>query len=81
MGAQPFLVEITEEQARREQKKGRVLRATQWWRRALSAADEEAEVGVPVVCEAARYAARRLAVPPCAGLGHTRFLLGARIVT
>jgi len=47
----------------------------------VSAADEEAEVGVPVVCEAARYAARRLAVPPCAGLGHARFLLGARIVT
>jgi len=33
MEAQPFLVAITEEQARRERKKGRELRATRWWRR------------------------------------------------
>ncbi len=33
MEAQPFLVEITEEQARRERKKARELRATQWWQR------------------------------------------------
>ncbi len=33
MEAQPFLVAITEEQARSERKKGRELRAPQWWRR------------------------------------------------
>jgi hypothetical protein len=46
MEAQPFLVEITEEQARREREKVRELRATQWWRRGRERRDEEAEVGV-----------------------------------
>jgi 5-methylcytosine-specific restriction protein A len=33
MEAKPFLVEISDEQIRRERKKARELRATQWWKR------------------------------------------------
>ena len=33
MEAQPFLVEVPEEQVRREREKARELRASQWWKR------------------------------------------------
>lgn len=33
MDAKPFLVELTDEQIRRERKKARELRASQWWKR------------------------------------------------
>ena len=37
MEALPFLVNISEEQMRRERHKARELRATQWWKRKLAA--------------------------------------------
>ena len=33
MDAAPFLVEVTEEQIRRERQRARELRASQWWKR------------------------------------------------
>jgi 5-methylcytosine-specific restriction endonuclease McrA len=33
MEAQPFLIEVTQEQIRREREKARELRASQWWKR------------------------------------------------
>ena len=33
----PFLVEVSEEQVRRERQKARTLRASQWWKRKLAA--------------------------------------------
>jgi len=33
----PFLVEVSEEEFRRERRKARELRATQWWKRKLAA--------------------------------------------
>jgi 5-methylcytosine-specific restriction endonuclease McrA len=33
MDSQPFLIEISEEQIRRERQKARELRASQWWKR------------------------------------------------
>ena len=33
MESEPFLVEVTEDQVRRERQKARELRASQWWKR------------------------------------------------
>jgi len=33
MESAPFLIEVTEEQIRRERRKARELRASQWWKR------------------------------------------------
>lgn len=33
MESEPFLVEVSEEQVRRERQKARELRASQWWKR------------------------------------------------
>jgi 5-methylcytosine-specific restriction endonuclease McrA len=37
MESQPFLVEVSEEQIRRERQKARELRASQWWKRKRAA--------------------------------------------
>ena len=37
MGSAPFLVEVPEEQIRRERQKARELRASQWWKRRRAA--------------------------------------------
>ena len=37
MEPQPFLVEVSEEQIRRERQKARELRASQWWKRRRAA--------------------------------------------
>jgi 5-methylcytosine-specific restriction endonuclease McrA len=37
MDEQPFLVEVSEEHIRRERKRARELRATQWWKRKRAA--------------------------------------------
>jgi 5-methylcytosine-specific restriction endonuclease McrA len=37
MEPQPFLIEVSEEQIRRERQKARELRASQWWKRKRAA--------------------------------------------
>lgn len=37
MEAQPFLIEVSEEQIRRERRKARELRNSQWWKRKRAA--------------------------------------------
>ena len=37
MKAQPFLVEVSEQEIRRERQKARELRASQWWKRKRAA--------------------------------------------